>query len=296
MLKLMGMRVLKKVFKTPVFQADPGFDYQATLDKHHGNLPELSPTDRTIINALKSEGVFITSLDELSIPSTPLILHAAKRLLPRIPTLPSTNSKEYVVHATSAQLMEYPELFLWGLEERLLDIIENYFRLPVAYHGLYFRRDIVNKVQIKSRNWHIDTQNRHVLKVIVYLNDINDNCGPFQYISKNLTSSSSQSLKYKRGYLQDKAMQQVVPVSDWKSCLGPSGTVVFADTSNVFHRGKVPTASDRFTLFFDYTSRWPKHSYDGNFFFSKDELLVLSERLSQRQKQCVFWKEGLCKN
>jgi hypothetical protein len=96
----------------------------------------------------------------------------------------SGDENEFVVHATNEQMMEYPEIFLWGLEQRLLNIAENYLGLPVAYHGSYFRRDIANQVEKKSRLWHMDSEDRKLFKVIVYLNDINDERGPFQYLPK----------------------------------------------------------------------------------------------------------------
>lgn len=282
-------RTLREVFENPVFKVPSELAYKVALEKYVGNLPVLSPTDFTLFDALRHEGIFVTSLKALAIPSTPLLIDAAKRLLPKIPKILSSNKNEYVVHATSAQIMDYPELFLWGLEERLLNIVENCIGLPLAYHGLYFRRDLANNVKVKSRQWHIDMEDRRVIKIIVYLNDISDDGGPFQYIPKPLTSVLSRSLKYNYGYISDETVKSVIPTSDWKSCLGPSGTVIFADTGSILHRGKVPVVSDRFSLFFDYTSRQPKHPYYCKSSLSKDELLVIATKLSKRQRECIFW-------
>lgn len=286
-------RILREIFKTPVFQVPSELAYKAALEKYVGNLPVLSPNDLTLVDILRCEGIVVTSLEALAIPSTPLVLNAQKKILPTIPRHLSSNKNEYVVHASSAQIMEYPELFLWGLEERLLNIVENYIGLPVAYHGLYFRRDIANNIQVKSRLWHIDREDRRILKIIVYLHDVSDDNGPFQYIPKPLTSLLSRSLKYNYGYIRDKAVKSVIPTSDWKSCTGPSGTVIFVDTASIFHRGKVPVGSDRFTLFFDYTSQRPKHPFYCKSSLSKDELLLLATRLSKRQRECIFWRKGL---
>ena len=292
-LKRVRNRVLREIFQIPVFRVPSKLAYKAALEKYVDNLPVLSPTELTLVDAFKREGIFVTSLEALAIPSTPLLINAAKKLLPKIPKTLSKNKNEYVVHATSAQIMEYPELFLWGVEERLLNIAENCLGLPLAYHGLYFRRDLANKVQVKSRQWHIDMEDYRTLKIIVYLNDVSDDGGPFQYIPKSLTALLSQSLKYNYGYIPDKVVKSIIPTSHWNSCLGPSGTVVFADTARILHRGKIPVVSDRFTLFFDYTSRQPKNPYYCKSSLSKDELLVLAPRLSKRQRDCIFWREEL---
>ncbi len=268
-------------------------NYREARKQHSKNLPVISDYERDLVDKLRTEGVAMTSLEALSIPSTEQMLQAAKTLMPKIPRSISENKNEFVVHATPQQILEHQEIFLWGLEQRLINIIENYVGLPVAYHGAYFRRDIVNKVQIKSRLWHIDPEDRKVLKIIIYLNDIDDNIGPFEYIPQCFTSKLTSSLKYTHGYVQDKTMEKVISPSHFKSCTGIAGTVFLAATGSIFHRGKVPLSSDRYTIFFDYTSRKPiVHNYYGASFLSDQDLQILAKNLSPQQRECVFWKEN----
>ncbi len=282
-------KVLRNVNQISFLQNLAALAYQAALEEHVSNLPVLSTTDLTLVEALRSEGVVMTSLAALSIPSTPQMLLAAKSLITEIPKSISGGKNEYTIHATSEQLMEYPEIFFWGLEKRLLNMVENYLGLPVAYHGLYFRRDIINKVQEKSRLWHIDREDRKLFKIIVYLNDVNDDGGPFQYIPQSLTSSVAHSLRYNSGYIQEKTMQRVLSPSNWKSCTGPSGTVVFVDTASLFHRGKIPTSVERFTIFFDYSSR--RLPLYGESSLTEEDLLILATKLSEDERRCVFWRQ-----
>lgn len=283
-------KILKNLYEVSFLRDPAEFAYEAALEKHKSHLPVLSSTDWAIVETLETEGVAVTSLEQLSIPSTPQLLEAAKNLIPEIPRAISGDENEFVVHATSEQMMEYPEIFLWGLEQRLLNIAENYLGLPVAYHGSYFRRDIANQVEKKSRLWHMDSEDRKLFKVIVYLNDINDERGPFQYIPKDITSKVADSLKYKTGYIKDKTLQQVISQSNYKSCTGPSGTVVIAGTASVFHRGKIPVSCDRFSVFFDYTSRQPKFPFYCKSSLPMEDLHLLSTKFSEEQKQCVFWR------
>ena len=286
-------RVINKVWRSgyqiSFLQNLAEIAYQAALKEHVANLPVLSTSDLSLVKAIEGEGIVVTTLAALSIPSTTQMLQAAKSLMPKIPKSISGDKNEYVIHANSEQMMEYPEIFFWGLEQRLLNIVENYLGLPVAYHGAYFRRDITNKVQQKSRLWHIDTEDRKLFKIIVYLNDVNDDVGPFQYIPQSLTSTVVRDLRYKRGYIPEKTMQQVISSSNWKSCTGFSGTVIFADTASVFHRGKIPTALDRFTIFFDYSSRrLPFHEKS---YLPEEDLLKITTNLSKHQRSCVFWRQ-----
>lgn len=285
-------RFLRNIDNLPFFQHQAELKYQEALDKHIANLPVISPTDANLIETIKNEGVAITSLSALGIASTSSMFQAAEKLMHQIPHNITGNKNEFVVHASPKQIMEYPEIFLWGLEQRLINIVETYLGLPVAYHGAYLRRDIANQVEQKSRLWHIDKEDRKVLKIIVYLHDMHEDSGPFQYIPISFTSSVARSLKYHRGYIQDKTMQTVISPSDYKSCLGSAGTVIFAATSSIFHRGKLPVDSDRLSIFFDYTSRLQKQSSYSNLSLPYEDLLLLTKGISAQQKECLFWQQN----
>ncbi len=284
-------RIIRKLTQIPFVQAQSEVVYQRALNKHLVNLPVISTSDRTLVETIKRDGVVITSLSALGIPSNPRFFQVAKKLMSEIPKSISSQKDEFVVHASPEQMMEYPEIFLWGLEQRLLNIVENYLGLPAAYQGVFFRRDIANDVAIKSRLWHVDLEDKKVLKIIVYLNDVNEDGGPFQYIPQSLTSTVVRSLKYRSGYITDQIMQQALSPSNWKSCTGLSGTVIFAGTASIFHRGKIPVADDRFAVFFDYTSRQPIQPFYNTLSLPKENLLSLVNNLSEAQKNCVFWQQ-----
>lgn len=288
LIKRIYNRVLKDVYTIPSLQKHSDSIYKTAVQQHAINLPPMSTGDLKIVETLKNQGVAISSLEELATPSSSKMTSAARKLIPLIPSV--TKKNEFVVHATNEQMMEYPEIFLWGLERRILNIAENYFGLPVAYHGAYFRRDVANKVQRKSRLWHLDGEDRQVFKVIIYLHDVNEDQGPFQYIPVSTTQKLVKQLKYRQGYIQDAVMQQNASSSDYKSCLGLAGTVIFAATSHIFHRGKIPVASDRFSIFFDYTSRLPKYPFVNRYSLPQDYLLLLSRKITQRQVQSLLWQ------
>ncbi|WP_016952886.1 hypothetical protein [Anabaena sp. PCC 7108] len=282
-------KILTRINKIPFVRDQGEIAYQKAVKKHIIYLPHLSQSDFYLLNRIKEEGVVITTLEELGIPSSYQLLDAAKNIIPKIRTSIDSQQEEIVVHATSQQIMEYPEIFLWGLEQRLLNIIENYFGFPVAYHGVYFRRDISNQLEKGSRLWHIDREAQRVMKIIIYLNDIDENHGPFQYISQSLTSDIAHSLKYVSGYISDKIMQEFTSSENYKSCLGSIGTVVFAATDRIFHRGKIPIKSDRFALFFDYTPRSKKHSFYSSSSLPYEDLILLAENFAKSQKEHIVW-------
>jgi hypothetical protein len=291
--KQVQKHVLKNIYQIPLVRDFAELEYQANLEKHAPHLPVISSSDLALVETLKETGVVTSSLEALCVPSSGQLLQAAKALMPNIPEKLSGKNNEYVIHATSEQIMKNPEIFTWGLEQRLLNIVENYIGLPVAYHGAYFRRDVANNVERKSRLWHIDKEDRKICKIVIYLNDVNDDNGPFQYIPHCLTSTVARLLKYDYDYVEDRTMQKVISPSNYKSCTGSAGTVVFAGTGSIFHRGKVPMSSDRFSIFYDYTSRKPRHPFYCKSSLPEKNLFQLATKFPEMQWQSVFWREHL---
>jgi len=129
-------KILRKIFDTPVFTIPSEIAYKEAIEEHVPNLPVLTPEDSQLVKTLKQEGIVITSLEKLNISSTPSVLAAAKKVLSSLKnTLPS-HKQEFAVHASNTQIVEHPELFLWGLEDRLLNIAENYmvYRSPIMVY------------------------------------------------------------------------------------------------------------------------------------------------------------------
>ncbi|MBD0263637.1 MAG: 2OG-Fe(II) oxygenase [Tolypothrix sp. Co-bin9] len=281
--------ILREMFLLPVFRIPSERAYERAKDKYSSDLPVISSNDLACIKALKEEGVFVTSLEALGIPSTPQLLWAANNLLPQL-TVIYPHNKEIFIEATPDQILSYPNIFLWGLEERLIDIAERYIGLPVFYQGSFFRRDLANGIQRKSRLWHMDHEDRPMIKILIYLNDVNEDGGAFQYIPLDLSKLSSQILKYKHSTIQDEVIESVISTSYWKSCLGSAGTVIFADTGSIFHRASIPIMSERFSITFSYTSRYPKNPHYCKSFLSKNDLLSLAKKLSPRQRKCILWE------
>lgn len=264
------------------------FAFRVELAKYASNLPTLCSADLAIVNALKQEGVFMTSLDALSLPSTAAMLKAAENLLPKLPAFPDQRSG-FDAHASLASILDYPDLFLWGLEQRLLNITERYIGLPVAFNDIQIRKDFANGVKAGSRLWHVDSYDRSILRIMIYLRDVSDTGGPFEYISRRSTKFAVPILEH-FGAIPDGIIERFVPPSLVKPCVGPAGTVIFAATSKILHHGVVPTTSDRYTLIFNYNSRRPKISEEARSKAPRERLVSIAGQFSQRQKECILWE------
>ncbi|MDM9385676.1 hypothetical protein QUB80_34020 [Chlorogloeopsis sp. ULAP01] len=284
-LKRIPYKIKRNFLQLPVLKLAFEYAHKQEIKKYVDYLPKVYPEDENLIESLHRKGVFITSLQNLGISSTSSLIVSAKKLVPEFQAFSTNNQCSFTLPASIC--MQYPEIFLWGLEERLINIVENYIGLPVFYHGVDFRREIANGKLTDVRQWHLDVEDYKMIKIIVYLNDVSINGGPFEYICKSSTSLLRQNIRYSGGFIPDQLIEQSVPMSDWKPCLGSCGTVIFSDTCNVFHRAKPPVEADRFSMTFAYTSRQPITRFS-KFALPRDELLRISHRLSKRQREYIL--------
>ena len=245
-----------------VWQLKTEFAYRLALKKYAKSLPVLSPADRLIVDRLQQEGVYVTSLEQLGFASTPQLLEACSQVLACTNPEGDRGVAKSPLHIYT--LSELADFSLWGNEQRLLDIVQNYIGLPIKFQGIQLRRESGHPDQFGAMLWHKDGDDRRSIKVIVYLSDVEREHGPFEYIPKSVTAANRLKLWidyqiFRTGFsgLKDENMERFVPRSAWKSCVGPAGTVIFVDTHSVFHHGSLRTA-ERSALFFVYTARHPK--------------------------------------
>ncbi len=255
-----------------------------TRNQHKNGLPLLHPFENSIVNGLNRDGGVITSLEKLyaeSITST-FDINTARNMAAN-PKSSAERNKEYVLSASLEQLASAPHLIKWGLEERLLAIAQNYIGLPAAYRGLILRRDFADGKYIETRQWHRDAEDTRILKIIVYLNDVDENGGAFRFLPK--THAPNKRIKLVNGRVPEHIMNKIVPRDKYVTCLGPTGTVIFTDTVNVWHHGCVPTNTDRLTAFFAYNSHLPLRPQYCQPLFAKSYLD--SEKLTGKQSSAI---------
>ncbi|MEL7142570.1 MAG: hypothetical protein AAFS04_12520 [Cyanobacteria bacterium J06631_9] len=273
-------------------------NYRLELVKHIGQSPKLSTADRVLCEELKQKGIVITSLDDFSLPSTPQFRKAVDEFLPQLKQASiegnlSSNQRaagSHCLYGDSVAIgQNFPAIYLWGLENRILDILENYYGAPVACIGVNMRRDLADATQKGTKLWHLDGEDRKVIKVVVYLSDVDEDGGPFEYIPDHLSPSYRD---FESSLILDEDMAKVVPSSEWEACTGPKGTVIIADNARFFHHGKTPL-KDRYTLFYAYAYRQPKRPETCQNSAWRKGLPFMKDKLSQRQRDSIWGYESL---
>jgi hypothetical protein len=219
--------------------------------------------DQSVVAQLARDGICLTSLDALGLPGTAAFWQAANRIMHTMPCQPQQivdahdywNVAQCAVNLTAIDLIQQaPDLYLFGLQTRLLKLIETYLAAPIYYLSADLRRDLVNGREVGSRTWHRDSEDRRMIKIIIYLKDVSPTGGAFEYIPK--AHAMTWWRLGRKASLTNQELAAKIPPQFWQRCPGPAGTVILVDVARLWHHGTVPE-QERFSLFYTYTSRRP---------------------------------------
>ncbi len=226
--------------------------YHARLRRHSENLPWLAPDRFDLLQELQSNGLACRDATALLSDS---VVAAAGRF---VSLLRQQRTSASTVRVSPEDLAADLALYKWGLSTENLHLVENYLRLPVRYIGVEIKRECADGVTTDARQWHLDVnEDRSMVRIVIYLTDVDAHTGPFEYIDLRQTSSAAKALKYWTGFVSDATMNDLVPASDWHHVTGAALTATFVDTCRVFHRARPPRTTDRYSMTFAYCSDKP---------------------------------------
>jgi hypothetical protein len=252
------MEQLKEKLRTKLLLAYQGIESFVTKLR----LGQATPLEAEILEDLRTEGVHVTTLERLVPDEAGAILakaadFIATRLGPQDAGLWNEALASQDLRA-EALIAELPELYLLGLQDTVLNLVHRYLCLPVAYHGAVVRHSRVNGQSVGPKLWHQDAEDFHVVRLLLYLNDVTQGGGPFEYISRGDSAQIRRQIAAEGGMITAERMNDILPQTRWKRVTGPRGTVVLADSAHVFHHESVQKEHDRFVVMIGYSSTRPK--------------------------------------
>ena len=265
--------------------------YERAKRAHEAHLPGLRDSDARIVEDLETSGVSITSLEAMGLEGVDAMLADAYALVAR--HSPWTRSFQ----ADGADIVAHDKIIRWGLNDRLLDIAENYLCVPVGYDGINVFFTKADGMEGGARRWHRDAEDRRMVKIALYLNDVDEDGGPLQVLRRRLPDHDrmvgGKFSILRQGQLE-KALGDFDPDRDVVTCTGKAGTLVFADTAALYHRGKPASARDRCAIYFNYMSRTPLRPFRcERSTISRAQIRRLAASLPQRQRDCLLWRDCL---
>jgi hypothetical protein len=271
------------LLRAPIVNHWAEYRYLAQLGRHAENLPWLDRHRFDLLTELRDNGVAVRDATTI-IP--PAVLEVADRFVHH---LQRNTTQEPCIDVSTDDLGANPLLYQWGLNDENLDLAEYHVGLPVQYLGVGVKREQADGIAADTRQWHMDIEDRRMLKLIVYLSDVHDGCGPFEYLNPEWSTHASGALRYTSGFVSDTAMARVVPAQEWIRVTGPRLSAIFVDTTRVFHRAKPPTSADRYSMTFTYSSTRPYQTFP-QYRLSGEALAVVRAELTPRQRRATMSK------
>lgn len=233
------------------------------------NRPDLSPVGKKILEDLRKNGISTVKLEEL---------FPDRNILSEFEDFIKTLNPEEAEQGKKSFLKKYWDKFpvfdeknpfvQFVLSKNVLDIVNSYMSMwtKLVYYDLALTIPVGESAPIQSQRWHRDPEEKRICKVFVYLNDIDEEAGPFTHVNGSQRGGKYGHLfpqKTPEGiYPDEKELLKKVDPTDIRLMTAPKGTVIFCDTSGL-HRGGYAKTKERlmFSAFFSAPTNTEKSWY-----------------------------------
>lgn len=222
----------------------------------------LDAVEKRMADDLRRDGIAIVHIDEIFTDRRifPILKKYTDMLLPRAHTMVEKDFNLEFWKETDALDFQNPFLGL-ALEEKVLRMAAAYLGvLPkLFYYSLWLTRPVPkDSPRVRSQNWHRDPDDKRMCKMFLYLNDIDEKRGPFNYIKGSQYGGRWAHIYPQRpprgSYPPPGEVERLVSPEDIKACMGRAGTVIFADTAGL-HRGGYAIEGERIMFTAEYSSK-----------------------------------------
>jgi hypothetical protein len=170
--------------------------------------------------------------------------------------------KEFVVrlHSYDGDVGLEDPWFRFCASRRMLDLANAYLGLwsKLEYVDVWYSiPQEVSSERKASQRWHRDFNDRHLLKAFLYLVDVDEETGPFEYVAGSARGGPYASdwawRPLSESYPPQAELAERIPPESIKTFTAPKGTIIFCNTSG-FHRGGFATAKPRVLATVTYSS------------------------------------------
>lgn len=252
------------------------------------NPPVLNDLQKSILADLKRDGIATTSLREL---------FTDRDLLSELQAFAESLEENAATRTKKQFLQSYwdvkinvdlanPFLKL-ALNDKLVDLANAYMEMWTKLNYITLMKTVVmpESGPVQSQRWHRDPEEKRQCKVFVYLNDVDEDTGPFIYVPQSVRGKKYGRLFPQKppegNYPSEGVIEKLIPPSEIRYLTGKAGTVIFCDTTGL-HKGGHSRAKSRlmFTVFYSA----PTYSEQSRF----NEVVSPSELAQQLSPQAMY--------
>ena len=169
--------------------------------------------------------------------------------------LETTTNKSYLKPLLSKDEIKLPSAITnLALSDELLSVVTKYLgTFPILYYiNIWYTRGNANQIEFEgSQLFHLDHEDYKQIKCFVYLNDMEMDHGPTQYINATDSHQIVKQFNYNTKTENKNISDCKLNLYSKHVHLGKKGSIVLMDTSSCFHCGG-RSKKDRFLLVFQY--------------------------------------------
>ena len=138
------------------------------------------------------------------------------------------------------------------LSDELVGMASRYFDQVPILSGVGFWWSPVNETKAESQLYHYDGEDKSQLKIILNVVDVDENTGPFTFLSAPSSDTIAATRRHSER-LDDDLVETAVGAGAVTRLIGPAGTVGAVDTSRCLHYGSRGNARQRLILMLQFT-------------------------------------------
>jgi Phytanoyl-CoA dioxygenase (PhyH) len=216
----------------------------------------LNDRQKLLLHELKSHGIAITTAGDLmgdtslfkELETSVRILEAelSSKIEEARKQADGSGFKTYLIELLGLRPVLDPNAIFvrFGLQPVILGLVNQYFGMYTRLRHFNVWHTFPSKTAPRnSQLWHRDPEDHYIVKMFVYLTDVNEKAGPLIYApsthARGNIKSTPESFKEENTTARrsnDDQMSVVVPPQKWVTAIGSKGTIIFADTRG-YHKG-----------------------------------------------------------
>jgi hypothetical protein len=243
---------------------------------------QLNFVQQRIVDQLTENGIAIFNFQDLFPDKDLRLLQEPVESLIQNPIrpMPTAGPKHYILHPWGDNpVFDLDDPFLrMVLSDELLKII-------CSYLGMFCRLGYLNLwcnvpwdgPDVYSQRWHRDPEDKQLVKLFLYLRDVDEGSGPFCYIprthNKGPFSNIFPQTLLRSKYPGDSEINRIFTPDQMKMYTGKAGTFILCDTSG-FHKGGHATEGQRLLFNAMYTTNACARAVGPNYSINEAEATV----------------------
>ena len=151
---------------------------------------------------------------------------------------------------------DWEAVISFACQPQLVGIVAKYIReIPVISGVSLTFTPEGEDARVGPQQFHRDMNHPRQAHLIVAIEDIDSDSGPFTFFPGDRTRLAANRLGYKGGRVADSELLRYVDENDAVACTGPAGSTFLVNPYACFHYGARTRKRSRYMLLINYTSR-----------------------------------------